>query len=286
MTGRQLHLVFAFSAGISVVRRPQTSAGRSSSITAGEGGSKSPDAAAHIATWRVAPQEGIRLEGDAMTDMVPHEDHDWLSEDYVQHWISTDVTRDAERRPKLRRAAGFLPFDRDRRLRILDIGGGYGEFSAQVLEEFPMSSVVLQDFSPPMVDVAKARLAPYGDRVQYRIADLSQSGWSAALGGPFDAAVSSIAIHNLRRPELIRSLYHEVATVLVERGVFLNLDYIFPSTPLLRDLYWRIVGRSRHADEVTASATLENQLHWLGEAFSESDCIWKDLREVLLCGLK
>jgi tRNA (cmo5U34)-methyltransferase len=229
-------------------------------------------------------------EGDVS---LLHGEHDWLSEAYVQEWIRSDVTRDAGRRPKLQRAASVLPFDRARDLRVLDLGGGYGEFARQVLEVFPNSTVVLHDYSAPMIGAARERLASFGERVDYRLSDLGRTGWSDGLGGPFDAVVSSIAIHNLRKPALIREVYREVATVVAPGGAFLNLDYIFPTSPLLSELYAGASGRTGRRPAGTASdsegeqATLENQLRWLRQAsFAEVDCLWKELREVLLCGLQ
>lgn len=223
---------------------------------------------------------------------VVHHEHDWLSEAYVQEWIESDATRDAERRPKLRRAAALLPFERAQSIKVLDLGGGYGEFARQVLEAVPSSTVVLHDFSPPMIATARQRLAEFGERVDFRLSDLSQPGWSNGLGGPFDAVVSSIAIHNLRQPDLIHDVYREVATVVAPGGAFLNLDYLFPRSPLLSELYGRASGgewRARASADVAHSeeATLENQLRWLLDAgFDEVDCLWKELREALLCGLR
>lgn len=227
-----------------------------------------------------------------MTRVTPHAEHDWLSDTYVHQWIDSDATRDGERRPKLRRSAALLPFDRDREIRVLDIGGGYGEFTAQVLEEFPHSTVVLQDYSSPMIDAARQRLVGFAGRVEYRLSDLSHGGWSADLGGPFDAAVSSIAIHNLRDPALIRAVYVETFTVIAPGGAFFNLDYIRPRSSLLSALYSRADGVApgggqRPASGEAEEATLENQLRWLREAgFAAVDALWKELREVLLCGLR
>jgi tRNA (cmo5U34)-methyltransferase len=223
---------------------------------------------------------------------IVHHEHDWLSDSYVKEWIESDATRDAERRPKLRRAASLLPFESTQSIQVLDLGGGYGEFARQVLEVFPNSSVVLHDFSVPMIDAARERLARFGARVDYRISDLSRSGWSDDLGGPFDAVVSSIAIHNLREPVLIRDVYREVATVVAPGGAFLNLDYVFPRSPLLSELYGRASGGAWTARGTASAAdaepaTLENQLRWLLEGgFAEVDCLWKELREALLCGLR
>ncbi len=228
-----------------------------------------------------------------MTGTTRPQEHDWLSETYVREWIASDATRDGERRPKLRRAASLLPWDRSRGLRILDLGGGYGEFAAQVLEEFPNSAVTLHDFSPPMIAAARERLARFGERVDYRLSDLGRAGWSADLGGPFDAVVSAIAVHNLREPTRIRDVYREVYTIVAQNGAFLNLDYIVPASPALAALYARALGLSAQERAPAAvegdpgQATLENQLRWLREAgFAEVDCLWKELHEAFLVGLR
>jgi tRNA (cmo5U34)-methyltransferase len=216
-----------------------------------------------------------------------------LSESYVEEWITGDAKRHDKRRPRLRRAATLLPFGRDRAVSVVDLGGGYGEFAAQVLEEFPHATAVLHDFSAPMIAAAKERLSKFDGRVGYGLSDLRQPGWSTDLGGPFDAVISAIAIHNLWDPARIHAVYDEVFTIVSPGGAFFNLDYIFPRSSLLSGLYARVAGgnqwgatRSAERTEVE-QATLENQLRWLREAgFAEVDCLAKELSEVLLCGLR
>lgn len=38
-----------------------------------------------------------------MPEEAPHREHDWLSERYVEEWITGDAKRSDERRPKPRR---------------------------------------------------------------------------------------------------------------------------------------------------------------------------------------
>ncbi len=196
------------------------------------------------------------------TSSDPHGHHDWHSPDYVRDWIGADVTRDTERRPLLRRLAELLPFDRDAEVRILDVGGGYGMLTREVLEELPKSRVVLHDFSQPMIDQARERLGPLLDRVEFAFADLRDPAWVDVVGGPFDAVVSSIAIHNVRDPQRIRAIFAEVRQLLTDRGCFANLDLVFPG-----DL------------------SLDAQLDWLRDAgFAETGCLVQDGRVALLMG--
>ena len=66
-------------------------------------------------------------------------------------------------------------------------------------------------------------------RVKFIQSDLSKPGWSKKLKGPFDAVVSSIAIHNVREHATIRSIYGETFDLLNPGGCFLNLDRMRPS---------------------------------------------------------
>jgi ubiquinone/menaquinone biosynthesis C-methylase UbiE len=78
-----------------------------------------------------------------------------------------------------------------------------------------------------MLEYARTRLTEFNDRVTYINSDLLQSNWFALFEHPFDAVVSSIAIHNVRSPERIRGIYHEIAGLLTAGGCFLNCDLVF-----------------------------------------------------------
>lgn len=213
--------------------------------------------------------------------------HDWHSPSYVEEWIGEDMTRDDERRPLLRRIARLIPRAEGKPVRVLDVGGGYGAVTAEVLDELPGSVVVLHDYSEAMLAVARKRLARFGDRVTYHLADMSKPGWTAGLGAPFDAAVSALAIHNLGEPELIRRVYRDILTVLRPGGCLFNLDILFPGGPGLADLYRRDPTRDPRWDVYINAAGLQAHLGWLRDAgFAEADCVWKDLEAGLLWGLR
>src|SRR5215472_16186054 len=99
----------------------------------------------------------------------PYEPHDWHSPAYVDEWIARDVTRDAERRPRLREMLRAAPVSGEAAIAVLDVGGGYGVVTEEVLDHFSNARVTLQDYSRPMLDAARRRLARYGDRVGYAV---------------------------------------------------------------------------------------------------------------------
>ena len=55
---------------------------------------------------------------------------------------------------------------------VLDAGCGSGRVTERLLERLPWGRVVALDASPSMVEVARGRLAPFGDRVSFVVADL------------------------------------------------------------------------------------------------------------------
>jgi tRNA (cmo5U34)-methyltransferase len=214
------------------------------------------------------------------------ENHDWHSASYVDDWIDNDMTRDDERQPLLRRVATLLPVTQGRPLRVLDVGGGYGALTGEVLGQRPDAQVVLHDYSQAMINKAKTRLARFSERVTYAVADMTDPGWTSKLG-VFDAVVSALAIHNLDNTHLIQRVYQDIFGLLRPGGCLFNLDLLFPGGTGLADLYRRDPTRDPRWDVYVSPAGLDAQLGWLRAAgFSEVDCVWKDLDQGLLWGLR
>jgi tRNA (cmo5U34)-methyltransferase len=116
------------------------------------------------------------------------------------------------------------PLPRDAALEVLDVGAGYGVVSEEVLQAFPAARITLQDYSQPMLDRARQRLADHSERLRYVMCDLTDPSWPLQVGGPFDLAVSAIAIHNLRDPAKIYACYRAIRDLLKPGGYFLNCD--------------------------------------------------------------
>ncbi len=236
-----------------------------------------------------------------MTTSDPHGHHDWHSPHYVDDWITSSADRDAARRVILRRVVSLIPRGPDEAIRVLDVGAGYGALSAQVLEYFPQARVVCQDFSEPMFAHARERLAWASDRVSFTHGDLSNAAWRQALTGPFDAVVSAIAIHNVRYPERIRTIYAEIFDLVAPGGCFFNYDLIFVSGLSAAKAYanaerledWIRGGDAPRSDTPAPSGrerqaiSLEAQLSWLREGgFQEVECFWKEGQSAIVGGFR
>jgi SAM-dependent methyltransferase len=165
-------------------------------------------------------------------------DHYWHSREYVDDWIARDIQRDSERRPMLQQMLERAPLQTDSEISVLDVGAGYGVVAEEVLRRFPLARVTLLDFSEPMTEYARRRLAPHAPRLTFVVGDLRTAEWTKKASEPFDLAVSAIAIHNLRDYELIAACYRAVRSVLRPGAMFLDSDLVSFSGGLDAHLEW------------------------------------------------
>jgi tRNA (cmo5U34)-methyltransferase len=179
--------------------------------------------------------------------------------------------------------------------RFLDLGCGDGVLSAAILERFPDAEAVLVDFSAPMLDAARNRVA--GDvPAQFINADYGLPGWTQSIAefAPFDAVVSGYSIHH--QPDARkREVYGEIFGLLHPRGLFVNVEHVSSASPWVEsvhdDLF--IDHLHLHHPEGTRSgvaetyyrrpdkaanilAPVELQCEWLREiGFTDVDCYLK-----------
>ena len=83
-----------------------------------------------------------------------------------------------------------LPLTGDER--VLDAGCGTGRVTESLVERLPSGHVVALDGSPSMITGARERLARFGQRVTYVVADLGQP---LPIDGPVDAILSTATFH-------------------------------------------------------------------------------------------
>jgi tRNA (cmo5U34)-methyltransferase len=217
---------------------------------------------------------------------------DWSDERYISLWIERQAGRAPLRARQFKLLRALLPFAPDQRFRYVNIGAGHGPFDELVLERYPHAHATLVDGSAGMLAYARRQLERFGDRTSYVQADFSASDWRAQAGGPFEAAVSCIAIHNLFDARAIRAVYRDVYDLLGDGGVFFNLDYMrMPSAALQPLAAWAYADEA--ADFMMGGGgghmpgTADEQVAWLREAgFAPADCLWKEFRVALVGGLK
>ena len=95
---------------------------------------------------------------------------------------------------------------------VLDAGCGSGRVTELLAERLPRGRVIALDGSPAMIEQASVRLARFGDRVEYLVADL---GRPVPVGRAVDAILSTATFHWL--PDHA-GLFRNLAAILKPGG--------------------------------------------------------------------
>lgn len=96
--------------------------------------------------------------------------------------------------------------------RVLDAGCGSGRVTELLVERLPRGRIVALDGSPSMLAEARRRLARFGDRVEYVVADLARP---LPVAPPVDAILSTAAFHWVDDHD---ALFEHLAAVLRPGG--------------------------------------------------------------------
>ena len=148
----------------------------------------------------------------------------------------------------------------------LDLASGPGSISQRLLARFPQARAWAIDIDPVHLALGKGALGDVDGRLEWLEGDLTGPGWSSLLPGePFDAVLSTTAIHWLTR-EQITELYRTLAPVLRRGGVFLNGDHMqFDATDSVAGRY-AAKRRERIAEATAANGTESWEAWWDGIA--------------------
>lgn len=150
----------------------------------------------------------------------------WRDPAFATAWAEEDAMSDLLDLPR-RIAAALVGLDRPEPALVIDIGSGPGAFLGVFLDEFPAARGVWSDASEAMLAQARDRLAPYGDRVEFRPADMTNLD-GAGFPRDADAVITSRAAHHLD-PAGLAAFYRAAAAHLAPGGWLINLDHTGPA---------------------------------------------------------
>ena len=195
---------------------------------------------------------------------------------------ATSYLSRADRLPHRREGEDILARDLSEVLpgRILDLGCGDGRLTAILLDAYPESAALCVDMSTTMLAAASARFGSH-ERVTLLQRNLDET---LRIDGPFDAVVSSLAIHHVS-DERKHALYGEVTDLLAVGGVFCNLDLVASPTRALHEKWRTEMDAADDPSDILCD--LQSQLLWLsGVGLRDVDCIWKWRSLALMRGQK
>lgn len=212
--------------------------------------------------------------------MLHHKLTTWQEPGFVADWVRGDGLAGLLALPRALSAALVAHETTDVGV-IVDIASGEGAFLEVYLDEFPAARGIWTDGSAAMEELARERLARFGERVEFRLLDMT----TVAEGGlptDIDVLLSSRALHHLTPPELAK-YYADAAGLIKPGGWVVNLDHTDqPWADQYRAAMRRFTGPSAggHKHEHPAP-TVEDHLAALGAAGLEADIVWKAGRTVL-----
>lgn len=189
-----------------------------------------------------------------------------------------------------------IHFDRNSKIKILDLGVGTGLGAWKILSEFPNAKLTGIDFSSKMLKRCRERLSIFKKRVLLIESDFNKINFTEK----YDVIISAVAIHNSKpeqQPELILKIYES----LNDGGIFINGDFIRSDSEhiniKLREFYEGYLREKlkgvelekwlHHAFEEDNPTALETQLGWLMEAkFKKIECVWRYMNLAVYYGVK
>ncbi|QDV76153.1 class I SAM-dependent methyltransferase [Botrimarina mediterranea] len=174
-----------------------------------------------------------------------------------------------------------VPFGASGAVKIIDLGGGSGRLAERLLTAFPAATVTVVDPSGPFLELARERLARFGDRAGFVSSRAQESVWRR-LVGPVDAIVSTSALHHLDAEEK-NAVFAACCDSLEPGGLFVNGDEYRPPSDATYLAYlqeWGDHMRSAVAAGLTPPSFAEVVDRWAernlddfgGERQSGDDC--------------
>jgi SAM-dependent methyltransferase len=207
------------------------------------GRSASPGSVLALSHGRLADPGYAEIpEGGNMATQGEQIAASWRSDEFVREWASTDSLESVLTFPRSI-AAAIVSSESPDAPRVLDIGSGPGAFLATFLAAFPDATGVWADASEAMERTARERLAAFGERVTYVIADMTDLR-SAEIPEQVDVVVTSRASHHLD-PERLAQFYRDATAYLPRGGWMVNLDHVRLGDPWddrMRDARKKIIG--------------------------------------------
>jgi SAM-dependent methyltransferase len=150
----------------------------------------------------------------------------WQDPEFANAWAERNAMDDLLAFPR-RLAAALVAYDRPDVRLVVDVGSGPGAFLACFLEEFPAARGVWSDASEAMLARARDALAAHCDRVEFKLADMTDLAGGGIPAGA-DVIVTSRAAHHLDQAGLV-AFYLEAAGLLAPGGWLINLDHTGPA---------------------------------------------------------
>lgn len=189
-----------------------------------------------------------------------------------------------------------IPFERDKKINVIDLGCGTGTLSLKIKEFFPNAQLTCMDMTKNMLELAKIKLSEHKN-IEY----ILENFYTFNFNKKYDLVISSFALHHLVTPEDKISFYQKIYNSLNENGCFYNLDILIGPNDEIQNYYMKKWAEflsqnlteeevdknfERYYEEDSPESTM-NHLKWLEQVgFRDVDVIRKYYNFCLYGGMK
>jgi len=225
--------------------------------------------------------------------------HHWTEPDRVEAYVQANDEQPDVRAEGYQVMLSVIPFTRNARFRVLDLGSGTGTLAMIILDAYPNAEAVGCELSEPMMNYGMKRMARFGDRFRYHVGDFADGELPDDLPRDFDVAVAARSIHHLPGPKKA-SLYKRIYEHLNPGGAFFNVDQVGADDDYLKSVYRHanaymrgedpdksVVLAPRPPTESHFWDTLAEHTQFLRDAgFTSPECFWKRHTNTVIGGFK
>ena len=173
--------------------------------------------------------------------------------------------------------------------KIIDLGCGLGDVTAEIVKLKPDVEVLMVDFSDEMIRRSSERFRDNKNMtVVKRDLNLGISGISDEV--KFDAVVSCFALHHVEFENRIK-LYSEIHAVLKEGGLFINGDLFKEDSPIIDE--WELdnniasllsVLKEKHGEECTFDELKAKRIEQGKKMGDKPGTLWDMYRDLKAAG--
>jgi SAM-dependent methyltransferase len=211
----------------------------------------------------------------------------WREAGFARGWAESDVFSDMLDFPR-HIAAAVVAGDNPAPACVVDVGSGPGAVLSVFLERFPSARGIWTDASEAMLGLAREQLAPFGDRVEYRIVDMTDLA-GAGLPPDADVITTSRAAHHLDREGLF-AFYAQAAALLPPGGWLVNLDHIGPDDVwdqrlrAARKQFATAPEGPRHHHNYPLTSVRDHLEAYAAAGISDAEVVWRAFYTCLFMG--
>lgn len=192
---------------------------------------------------------------------------------------------------------------------FLDLGCGDGFLGHFIYQLYPNAHGVFLDRSPEMIENAKSKDTDH--KSEFVVQDFANPDWyrSILTFPKFDLIIAGYSIHHIENEEK-KNLYRDIFELLKPNGIFLNLEHVSSSTPVVKEMFNELfldgmfnyhghINEPKTKEEIeqiydrpehkvlNKLESVEEQCKWLRDiGFDHVDCYMKIFELALFGGIK